>query len=174
MTVEFNCETCGRHVRKRRSPANIKTPPRFCSQACHGVARRGTGDGLQHNTTVVCAACGSTARVYRAPSAEPPTFCSAACRDTAQRGAGNPAFNGGRHQLANGYIVILAPSDPDADVRGYVLEHRIVARGLIGRQLTKREVVHHVDGDKTNNAPQNLRIFSSQAEHARHHAEMKS
>ena len=49
-------------------------------------------------------------------------------------------------------------------------EHRAVAARMLGRALRKGEVVHHVDGDKRNNAPENLRVFSSQAEHAAWHA----
>lgn len=30
----------------------------------------------------------------------------------------------------------------------------------------KGEVVHHIDRDKRNNAPENLEVFSSQKEHA--------
>lgn len=49
--------------------------------------------------------------------------------------------------------------------------HRIAAEQKLGRPLRKGEVVHHVDGDKHNNDPQNLMIFESQAEHARWHKE---
>ena len=38
-------------------------------------------------------------------------------------------------------------------------EHRIIAERAIGRKLKKNEVVHHVDGDKTNNANNNLVIM---------------
>ncbi len=48
--------------------------------------------------------------------------------------------------------------------------HRIVAEEILGRPLKKGEVVHHIDENKLNNAPSNIQIFASQAEHARHHA----
>lgn len=47
--------------------------------------------------------------------------------------------------------------------------HRIVAEQKLGRPLRKGEVVHHIDGNKRNNDPDNLMIFGSQAEHARWH-----
>ena len=48
--------------------------------------------------------------------------------------------------------------------------HRLVAESVIGRPLTAEEVVHHIDGDKRNNNPENLMVFASQAEHAAWHA----
>lgn len=169
MTVEFTCSVCGVHVRKQRSPANMLTPPRFCSQKCRGVGVKGIGPGRTLNHVFTCQQCGALTSTYRSPRRPAPRFCSLACLGASQNGSGNPSFSGGRHTLANGYIVVLAPSDPEADSRGYVYEHRLVARGILGRPLVGGEVVHHIDGDKTNNAPDNLQVFTSQSEHMRHH-----
>jgi len=46
------------------------------------------------------------------------------------------------------------------------LVHRRVAATLLGRSLLPGEVVHHLDGDSTNNAPGNLLVLSSQRFHA--------
>lgn len=48
-------------------------------------------------------------------------------------------------------------------------EHRVVAEQMLGRPLKKREVVHHIDGNKRNNAPENLMVFKNQKEHAAWH-----
>lgn len=48
--------------------------------------------------------------------------------------------------------------------------HRIVAAAVLGRDLLPGEVVHHEDRNKHNNAPHNLIVFVSQAEHAKHHS----
>lgn len=47
--------------------------------------------------------------------------------------------------------------------------HRIVAEQMLGRPLKTGEVVHHINEDKRDNRPENLMVFSSQAEHARWH-----
>jgi hypothetical protein len=36
----------------------------------------------------------------------------------------------------------------------------------IGRALEKHEVVHHIDGNPSNNSPDNLMVLKSQSEHA--------
>ena len=51
--------------------------------------------------------------------------------------------------------------------------HRVVAEHILGRTLLPGEVVHHIDGNKRNNKPSNLMVFSSQGDHARWHACLK-
>jgi hypothetical protein len=45
--------------------------------------------------------------------------------------------------------------------------HRQVAESKIGRPLAEGEVVHHIDGNKLNNHPDNIAVLESQAVHAR-------
>lgn len=51
-------------------------------------------------------------------------------------------------------------------------EHRVVAEQMLGRPLRSGEIVHHEDENKRNNAPDNLRVFASQKEHAQYHAKV--
>ena len=47
--------------------------------------------------------------------------------------------------------------------------HRVVMERKLGRKLKPGEIVHHIDGDKRNNDPDNLMLFPSVAEHSRYH-----
>ena len=48
-------------------------------------------------------------------------------------------------------------------------EHRLIMENNIGRKLTFNEVVHHIDGNKSNNKIENLQLMS-RSEHARLHS----
>lgn len=48
-------------------------------------------------------------------------------------------------------------------------EHRAVMEKILNRKLLSTEVVHHKDRNKRNNNPENLELYSSNAEHLRDH-----
>jgi HNH endonuclease len=73
----------------------------------------------------------------------------------------SPHWKGGVREM-DGYRYRYSPDDPRA-ICGYVAEHRLV----VG-DLDPREVIHHKDGDRLNNAPENLQRMT-RAEHAHHH-----
>lgn len=128
------------------------------------------------NRRFVCQTCSKKCFVYRSPSQlkkQRPRFCSLKCLGQAQIGRGNPAYTGGEHVLSIGYAVVLAPSHPNADSRGYVYKHRLVAEKKLGRRLRKGEICHHVNGDKLDNRPSNIRVCRSQKHHLKLHREMK-
>jgi hypothetical protein len=66
------------------------------------------------------------------------------------------------------YIQVEAKWHPGGNYKGYVHLHRLLAEAMIGRFLTEKEVVHHIDHDPRNNHWSNLEI-TTQSKHARQH-----
>lgn len=80
--------------------------------------------------------------------------------------AGN--WRGGRIMTGGGHVYVHRPDHPAANKQGYVMEHRVVAERTIGRFLTQDEVVHHVNGIKDDNRPENLQVMTV-TEHRKEH-----
>ena len=83
-------------------------------------------------------------------------------------------WKGGKIIRRHGYVMIYSPDHPHkvstGGRAGYVLEHRLVMEKEIGRYLIPGEVVHHINEIKDDNRPENLMLFSSNAEHIKYHA----
>ena len=90
----------------------------------------------------------------------PPRFCSkkCSCKWTAMNRTGKTAFKG-RRLTINGYIAIFQPDHPNAPKSGYIMEHRLVMEGHLGRLLSREEVVHHLNGQKADNRLENLALL---------------
>jgi hypothetical protein len=85
-----------------------------------------------------------------------------------QKGEGNSCWKGGRTIAGGGYVYIFCPDHPFSDINNRVKEERLVVEEYIGRYLEKKEIVHHINGNKSDNRMENLQIVSSK-EHVRIH-----
>lgn len=53
-------------------------------------------------------------------------------------------------------------------------EHRIIASRLLKRPLLQKEIIHHINGIKTDNHPENLYLFNNNKEHIEYHNNLYS
>jgi len=65
----------------------------------------------------------------------------------------------------HGYKWIYLPNHPNVGVKGYYGEHRYIMEQHIGRILSKKEVVHHINHDRTDNRIENLKLYNSTGQH---------
>lgn len=76
-------------------------------------------------------------------------------------GKGNPGkpkpegFKVTRERMVNNHGYSLVRTGPSK----WVMEHRVVMEQVLGRPLTKDERIHHKDGNKLNNVPDNLELW---------------
>ena len=83
------------------------------------------------------------------------------------RGKDHPRWKGGRRKVGL-YMQVLIPDHPFANGRGYIYEHRAVMEKTLGRYLTPKEKVHHINKNGLDNRPENLQLVTD-AEHVRIH-----
>jgi hypothetical protein len=112
--------------------------------------------------------CGNSTRQVPVHIAAHPDF-TGLCRRCAHFGIASGRWKGGRKKNAQGYILVkVTPDHPFfcmADQNGYILAHRLVIAEKIGRPLRSDEIVHHLNRNKQDNRPENLKLL---VEH--HHA----
>lgn len=137
--------------------------------------------------SVKCPVCGKNRYFKPSYLLEGRRFCSMKCRNEDPRfaykvkniwkkspvtvpgnlsGSKNPQWKGGK-STTRGYVLKYAPRHPNAAAgnKTYVLEHRLVAERFLGRNLRKDEIVHHANGNKADNRPENLTVMT-RSEHS--------
>ncbi len=71
------------------------------------------------------------------------------------KGEHHPNWKGGRRITKDGYIMVYQPKHPHA-IHRYILEHRLIMEKKLGRLLKRSDIVHHLNGIRTDNRPENL------------------
>lgn len=125
---------------------------------------------IKHN----CIKCNKD--YFRKPYIKKTNFCSRVCQYSFGHTDATKAIIKAKRALQviktkpvkrSGYTYIKTWGHPMCGKQGYVAEHRLVMENHIGRYLTKREVVHHINHDITDNRIENLQLFASAGEHTR-------
>ncbi len=78
-------------------------------------------------------------------------------------------WKGGKRTF-KGYTMIYSPEHP-VNNQGYIFEHRLVVEKKLGRYLKSDEIVHHLNGIKTDNRYENLEVVSRKDHVHRHYVD---
>lgn len=75
----------------------------------------------------------------------------------------HPHYSGGPVRMSNGYMGIKGDDHDPIDRLmmssiGYVPQHRYVMAHALGRPLSRRETVHHINGNRDDNRLENLQL----------------
>ena len=68
------------------------------------------------------------------------------------------------------YEYVYFPEHHLAQKDGTVAVHILVSEEILGRNLERGMIPHHLDANKKNNTPENLMVFANQKEHSCYHA----
>lgn len=89
------------------------------------------------------------------------------------KGENNPAWKGGIQFDKHGYELVYSPNHPNRDSTNLIRKHRLVMEQHLGRLLTKKEVIHHIDDNPKNNDISNLKLYSNNVDHLKDNHTMK-
>ena len=188
--VVLQCKICGASF---KVPKCRSKTAEYCGKSC-AVIGRAMAMSLP-KVAITCKECGIVFYDHQC-HAHKRVFCSKACMESNKAhkagksyrftGSSNPMWTGGISKHSDGYTYKHAPDHPFSS-NGYVFEHRLVAEERLrvvdpdsvfliklgDRKYLRPEIsVHHIDGDKTNNAPDNLMVVTN-SEHQKIHAALR-
>lgn len=146
---EHICNKCG-----------ISFPDRHKQKFCSAKCRTESQKGILRKTRLPksCAWCKkefTTKKVSQSAKC-----CSKRCAydlgntKRGRVGSLNPRWKGGVRSHSRGYIRQYVEG------RGCLLQHRVVMENILGRRLLPKENIHHKNGIRSDNRPENLELWT--------------
>jgi hypothetical protein len=165
---ELKCDTCGKIYELPESAlSKLRSDGKsFCSRACNDSSKK---HHPSKEMTQICLGCGVsfTYKLYAGDHLK--KYCDRKCYrrylsknpPTARKQVFGKFTNGG------GYVCVYVPPNTPGALRyakckhskkTYMLEHRLVMQQILGRPLKKTETIHHKNGNREDNRPENLEL----------------
>jgi len=114
-----------------------------CSQECGGTLRRGPVSPRKS-----CEVCGKSVNGTKTKT----RFCSRSCAVRVNQNWSKNRPIGYKTKDASGYVLLKTAN-------GWVHEHRLIMEHKLGRSLLPGENVHHINGIRDDNSPDNLELW---------------
>lgn len=165
--VTVTCAECGEKFERKAWIAEKQERlgrVQYCSTDCRDEAKRGRkGEHRVGRTTKICPGCGEPFGLDIQPNElRRRKFCSRSCSAKSLSGRPRPGPEGTSYRTKGYVMVYVDPSErpPGREKVSHQLEHRLVMSRVLGRWPEAHETVHHINGDRTDNRPENLQLRS--------------
>ena len=185
------CNNCSKLILIRHKE-RMNRAYAFCCKKCEGEYIKKITN-FKHKPNCICEQCGKVFYKKLGAKKSKHNFCSKDCHyefkkesfkgennhQYGLKGSKNASWKSDEKITYYGYKKIRVLDHPFKDCDGFVFEHRLVAEEFLltdensieidGKKYLRRElVVHHIDENKLNNNPSNLKIMSAE-EHMSYH-----
>ena len=147
--LPISCPICGKKFFPKITGRDRRQ--KYCSRECADKGRGGNGYVIKKT----CLNCGKefVIRNRGIKSANKQKYCSTKCFYSRNKLKGKID--------SRGYVrLYVGRNYPGADLRGRLMEHRLIMQEHIKRVLEPWEQVHHKNGIKNDNRIENLEIIS--------------
>lgn len=157
--LTFKCEHCGQNYEMRKSRYRVALQffggRKYCGRKCMGEA-------VTASRVVPTFSCGHCGKVQAYPQHKnrpghyvyKQKYCNRECSSQGRKHSYHLPM---RMKSRHGYIWVFTGGKGGK----YIPEHRLVMEKVVGRPLFSHETVHHKNGQRDDNRPQNLELWSS-------------